>query len=265
MDEVNVQDFDVPLSQGTLFARRWTPAGDSSALDDLAPIVLFHDSLGSVALWRSFPEQLCAVTRRPVIAYDRLGYGLSAERLGPMPFDFIESEALDFFPALQQALRFTNFVAFGHSVGGAMALNCAVAQPEKCEAVITESAQAFNEPMTVAGIRVAEKLFQNPEEFARLEKYHGDKASWVLNAWIDTWCSPEFSDWSLRDLLPQVQRPILAIHGSEDEYGSVEQPQMIVDLASGPTKLVILDGIHHVPHREDPSEILKNANEFLSR
>jgi pimeloyl-ACP methyl ester carboxylesterase len=46
-------------------------------------------------------------------------------------------------------------VPFGHSVGGAMAVATAARIPDRCAAVITESAQAFVEDRTVAGIRAA--------------------------------------------------------------------------------------------------------------
>ena len=67
---------------GQLFARRWFPA----QLDSTRPvIVLFHDSLGCVALWRDFPEQLCARTGLQVVAYDRLGFGQSTPWPAPLP------------------------------------------------------------------------------------------------------------------------------------------------------------------------------------
>lgn len=106
-----------------------------------------------------------------------------------------------------------------------------------CEALITESAQAFVEDKTGAGIIEAKELFKQPEPFERLQRYHGEQTRWVLDAWIDTWLSPEFSDWSLKETLPQVRCPTLAIHGSEDEYGSNLPPEKIARLVSGPSQM----------------------------
>ncbi|HBZ05569.1 MAG TPA: alpha/beta hydrolase, partial [Massilia sp.] len=58
-------------------------------------------------------------------------------------------------PALQRELDFGRFAAFGHSVGGGMAVHCAARHPEQCLALVTESAQAFVEERTLAGIREA--------------------------------------------------------------------------------------------------------------
>ena len=68
----------IALADGQVFVRHWPVAGST-----LAPIVLLHDSLGCVALWRDFPAQLAAASGRDVIAYDRLGYGQSSPRLAP--------------------------------------------------------------------------------------------------------------------------------------------------------------------------------------
>jgi hypothetical protein len=59
------------------------------------------------------------------------------------------------------------------------------------EALITMSAQAFPEERTLQGIRVAKAQFDNDGQVERLKRYHGDKARWVLDAWIETWLHPE--------------------------------------------------------------------------
>lgn len=98
-----------------------------------------------------------------------------------------------------------------------MAVVCAGRLSEHCEAVITEAAQAFVEDRTRQGILQAKADFEAPRIFEKLEKYHGDKTKWVLNAWINVWLSNEF-DWNLESDLPQMKCPTLVIHGNKDEY-----------------------------------------------
>ena len=69
----------------------WSPAVSGAR----APIVLLHDSLGSVELWRGFPEALCAATGRQVVAYDRLGFGRSDAHPATLALDFIAREGYD--------------------------------------------------------------------------------------------------------------------------------------------------------------------------
>jgi pimeloyl-ACP methyl ester carboxylesterase len=156
------------------------------------------------------------------------------------------------------------FIVFGHSVGGGMAVPIAAAYPDRCVGLITESAQAFVEERTREGIRIAQAQFAAPDQMARLEKYHGDNAQWVLDAWVDTWLSPAFAHWSLDGELPRVRCPVLAIHGTEDEYGSTAQPERIVALAGASAKLALLPRCGHVPHREQEAAVLEAAQGFIA-
>ena len=255
-----VQDSLVAVPGGRIFFRRW-----SSGPDNLPPIILLHDSLGSVEQWRAFPAALEKATGRHVIAYDRLGFGRSTQRIEPPSVDFICEEALTFFPAIQHALGITRFSLFGHSVGGAMALVIAAAQWEGCDAVITEAAQAFVEARTLAAIRAAKAQLSEPERFAKLADWHGEKARWVLNAWTEVWLSPEFSSWNLDQHLGKVRCPVLAIHGDLDEYGSVEFARRITSQVTGPSELAILSHCGHVPHRERKEEVLSLSAAFLEQ
>lgn len=252
-------DHWVCLPQGRLFVRTWMPLQATGS-----PIVLFHDSLGSVVLWRGFPAALAERANRPVIAYDRLGFGHSDPRADTLGPGFVADEAETVFPALRAQLGIGRFVAFGHSVGGGMAVHCAARYREDCEALITESAQAFVEDRTLAGIRAAQQLFADPAQVERLGRYHGDKTRWVLSAWIDTWLAPTFADWSLDAVLPQVACPVLVIHGAADEYGSVRHPEKIGRLAGGPVRVEVLADTRHVPHREREPAVLGLVAAFLA-
>lgn len=255
-----VLDSFVEVPGGSVFVRRW-----SADRSERPPIIILHDSLGSVEQWRDFPDALAAATSRHVIAYDRLGFGRSTHRPQRPAVDFISDEAITFFPPIQRALGLTRFSLFGHSVGGAMALVIAASHRKACEGVITEAAQAFVEPRTLAGIRSAKAHFSDPEQFARLAKWHGDKARWVLDAWTEVWLSPEFLSWDLDRYLDRVICPVLAIHGDLDEYGSVEFPRRITRMVKGPSELVILDNCGHVPHRERRQDVLSLTSTFLER
>ena len=261
---VHSQDLWLEHPQGRLFARIWTLAGARSGPEPRAPLVLFHDSLGCVDLWRDLPAQLCAATGRRVIAYDRLGFGRSAPRGGRLALDFIADEAKTYFPIVRQQLGVEKFVAFGHSVGGGMAVNCAAEHAADCEALITIAAQAFPEDRTLEGILVAKEQFRDPRQVDRLRKYHGDRAPWVLDAWIETWLHPEFSTWSLAPVLPRIACPVLAIHGSNDEYGSTRHPELIGQLSGGRSRVEIIPDTQHVPHREQPELIIRLVADFLA-
>ena len=255
-----MEAFTLDTPAGGIHVARWRPA---PAADLHQPIVLLHDSLGCVALWRGFPERLAKATGREVIAYDRLGFGRSAAYPGQLPTSFIADEARTTFAALREELGLDRFALLGHSVGGGMAVEAAGQHADGCEALITVAAQAFIEPRTLAGIREAEVTFAEPDAMARLARYHGDKAEWVLRSWVETWHSEAFRDWHLDDALHGVTCPTLAIHGEKDEFGATEQARRIARLIAGPAEARIL-ACGHVPHRECPEELAAMVAAFLA-
>ena len=263
MQDIVSDDLRVDTHGGGLFARRWRLALQGRS--DVAPIVLFHDSLGCVALWRDFPERLVRATGRPVIAYDRLGFGRSDPHPDSLHDDFIRDEARCAFRHVREQLGIGRFIAFGHSVGGGMAVGCAAEYPVECLAVVTESAQAFVEDRTIEGILEAKRAFEQPGAIDRLRRHHGDKAEWVLRAWTDTWLAPGFAGWSLDDDLPKVQCPSLVLHGDQDEFGSVLHPQRIAARMQGNTTVELLEGIGHVPHREEDERVAELIRAWLAK
>lgn len=259
MNDLTSRDRHIPTPKGRLFARQWLPAAPSGK----APFILLHDSLGSVALWRDFPARLAALTGRPVIAYDRLGFGKSDPYPGRLRSDFISEEARSGLHFIRESFGIGRMILFGHSVGGGMAVASGAAFPDETEAVITLAAQAFVENRTIAGLEQAKLFFRSEEQMDRLARYHGDKAPWVLGAWLDTWLDPSFAHWSLDEALRGLRCPILAIHGDKDEYGSEAHPKRIAALAPGRAEVAIIPDCGHVPHREKLEEVLQLVERFL--
>lgn len=260
---VSTVDHSISSPEGKLFARSWRH--NASTTTPRSTFLLFHDSLGCVELWRDFPTRLAEATGQDVVAYDRLGFGRSDPHPGRLPTTFTHDEPGTFVSAIRDALDIERMIPFGHSVGGSMAIATAARFGDFCDAAITESAQAFVEDRTLEGIRAAQVDFAKPGQVERLARYHGDKASWVLSAWIDTWLAPNFADWNFDDELRATHAPILALHGELDEFGSAAHPQRIARLAGGPSRAVVLEGLGHVPHREQPERVIDELIRFSMR
>jgi len=255
------EEIFIPTPRGQLFASRWVPkvAGASHP-----PIILIHDSLGCIALWRDFPQLLADHTGRTIIAYDRLGFGRSDPHPALLsPPDFITDEAEGDFRVVVDHLAVSEFAVLGHSVGGGMGLGVAATFGSRCQALTTVSAQTFAEAKTLDGVRDAKRFFAAPEQVARISKYHGDKAPWILGAWIENWLSPAFDGWNLDAQIKATACPILAIHGADDEYGSPAHAERIVEKASTPVTLSILPGEGHVPHKTSTETVLASVRDFL--
>ena len=84
-------------------------------------IVMLHEGLGCVALWRDFPAKLAAATGHGVFAYSRAGYG-GSERIDlPRPLDYMSLEARFSLPAVLEAIGFERGILLGHSDGASIA------------------------------------------------------------------------------------------------------------------------------------------------
>lgn len=253
-------DHFIPTPAGRLYSRVWNSLRAPAA----APIVLIHDSLGCVELWRDFPARLSDATQRMVIAYDRLGFGHSDARVDLPQSSFVREEAEIYIPSLLRHFAIDRFVPFGHSVGGGMAICCGAVLHDTCVAIITESAQMFAEDKTLAAIAAAKLEYKDSDRFARLARYHGDKTLWVLHAWTDTWLSPEFRSWNVSQELKQLTAPLLALHGELDEFGSAEHLQTARNLSTAPVTSHLLLNQGHVPHKQNPQMVVELVAEFLS-
>ncbi|PCI57849.1 MAG: alpha/beta hydrolase [Gammaproteobacteria bacterium] len=258
MSTVTSEELFVDVEGAAIYVKKWIP----ETIKYTSPIVLMHDSLGCVDLWRDFPEQLARSLSCIVIAYDRLGFGRSSENKNNPSVNFVWDEADFYFSYIKSAAQFSTYYLFGHSVGGGMSIGIAAVDKE-CLGVITESAQAFIEELTIKGIEEAQVIFQRPEQMERLKKWHGNKANWVLSAWTDTWLSHEFSSWSLESRISKVTCPILVLHGDKDEYGSNAFPEYIAKNVSGESSMKILENCGHVPHKEKMDEVIYHIKLFL--
>ena len=262
-EAVLTRELFVPAVGGRLFVRIWAP-DDAQVTNPDGAFVLLHDSLGCVDLWREFPALLAAQTNRPVVAYDRLGYGRSDPTTAlPLP-DFVSREVQDGLKPVLDALGIQRATLVGHSVGGGMGVYAGVQMPERVQALITIAAQAFPEDRTLKGIAEAKVQFRDEAQLARLKRYHGDKARWVVDAWTDSWLSPAFAKWHLRDALPQLKCPVLALHGEHDEYGTEVHPKIISTQCGGPSHMVLMPETYHLPHREKPQAVVDEIRRFLA-
>lgn len=262
---IHITEQAVTTPSGNLFVRVWAPAGTApgNRASPPCPFVLLHDSLGSVDLWRDFPEALAQATGKPVVAYDRLGYGQSDPAQGLPPGNFVAQEGQAGLKPVLDQLQLERAILLGHSVGGGMAVNAAVQMPQRIAGVVTVAAQAFPEDRTLQAIAQAKLQFQDEAQLARLRKYHGDKARWVVDAWTESWLSPAFANWHVRDVLPQLKCPLLALHGEHDEYGTAVHPQIYSERAGGPSRMMLIPGAHHLPHREQPQAVAQWVQDFV--
>ena len=250
----------IPLPEGRVEAVRILPA---SARPGASPLVILHDALGSVSLWRDLPDRLCSDLGREGLAFDRLGFGRSDPRPGPPGLRFLEAEATERLPEVLRKARIRRPVLFGHSDGASIALLFAAAFPEVPAAVVSIAAHVFVEDVTIAGIDEAARAWETTDLPARLGRHHGDKTESVFRGWSETWRDPSFRSFSAVGAIRALRCPLLVVQGENDEYGTIAQVEAIASAVSGPVKTLVLPGLGHFPHREDPERVLAATESFL--
>lgn len=226
-----------------------------------APLLLLHEGLGSVGLWRGWPEVLAAATGRRVVAYSRLGHGFSELPAEPRTIDFMHEEAATVVPALRAALRMADPVLVGHSDGASIALVHAATHP--VAGLVVLAPHVIAEPVGLVGVAAARDAFRDGDLAHRMARHHRD-AQVTFHNWNDVWLSPGFEAWDLRPLLAGITAPVLAVQGTADPYGTVLHVEALRDGASGPVELLVLD-CGHAPHLEAPDEVTTAVVRFLGR
>ena len=243
--------------------RLWGP--DPSAASPEAPtLVLLHEGLGCVALWRDFPERLAAATGLGVLAYSRAGYGGSTPCALPRPLTYMHDEAREVLPEVLDAIGLRHGVLLGHSDGASIAAIYAGIQADpRLRGLILIAPHFFTEPQALASIAEAKVAYETGDLRLRLGMFHEDVEA-AFRGWNDAWLDPGFESWDLREFLPGIAQPLLLLQGAEDQYGSARQLETARDLAPGPSELVLLPECRHAPHLERPEATLAAIRSFLS-
>lgn len=225
-------------------------------------ILMLHEGLGSIALWKDFPRTLADRTGCRVLLYSRYGHGGSAKLAEKRPVEFMHHEGEVVLPELLERLGVGRPILLGHSDGGSIALIFAGRYPERVPALILEAPHVFVEELSIASIRAAKVAFQTTNFRARLGRYHAhvDETFW---GWNDIWLEPRFRAWNIESYLDSIRCPILCLQGEQDEYGTRAQLETIRARAPQ-TQILMLPNCRHSPHRDQPEATLGKIGEFVA-
>jgi pimeloyl-ACP methyl ester carboxylesterase len=227
-------------------------------------LILLHEGLGSIALWRDFPAKLAQATDCPAVVYSRYGYGRSDALTGPHHVDYMHREALDVLPELRDQLGLNDAILVGHSDGASIALIHAGSGRWPVRAIVLEAPHVFVEDVSIASIAAARAAYETTDLRQRLARYHADVDS-AFRGWNDIWLDPNFRTWTIEDALPGVRCPVLAIQGADDEYGTLAQLDAIERGIAGPFERLVLPQCKHSPHRDQEDAVLAAMAAFVAQ
>lgn len=227
-----------------------------------SPIVLLHEGLGSVSMWRDFPDRLAARTGRTVHAYSRFNYGQSDPLGANYEVDYMHREAVETLPQVLEAVHAPSPILLGHSDGASIALIYA-GSGLPLAGLVVEAPHMFVEDLSIRSIEAARVAYTSTDLPLRLARHHQnpDAAFW---GWNTIWLDPAFRKWDITTCLGRIRCPVLAIQGEQDEYGTMAQLGVIERLVPTQVKSLRFAACGHGPHRDQPEETLAAIDEFVA-
>jgi pimeloyl-ACP methyl ester carboxylesterase len=259
-----------------------TPAGAT-------PFLLLHGFTFNAWTWQPILDVFAAHGR--AVAYDQVPYGLSAKPLraewnGPNPYS--KEAAIAQAVGFMDALGLERAVLVGNSSGGTLALEVALAHPERVSALILVApwvyvtrptlpeALASLPQMRRLSLLIARKLGENgslmdlsyadpsaiTEERRERFQIHTRIAGWD-SAWGELLALSLSAPVTVSEHLAEVQVPVLVVSGQEDRLVPVEDSRRVAEQLPDAT-FVIIPGCGHVPQEECPDALEPILAEWLA-
>lgn len=226
-------------------------------------IVMLHEGLGCVELWRDVPALLAEASGCGVFAFSRFGYGQSDAKPLPWPLSYMHDEAHDVLPRVLDAAGIRAAIMLGHSDGGSIAaIHAGDLRDPRLRGLILIAAHFFVEDSNVAAIEQISAEYAAGELRRKLSRYHRDP-DMAFHGWSDSWLHPDFRRFDITAGLPHIAVPILALQGADDPYGTTLQLDVLRQLARAPLETRLIPDARHAPHLEAKQATLDVIARFV--
>lgn len=226
-------------------------------------LVFLHDALGSVRLWRDFPDQLVRATGCRALLYDRWGSGESEALAPPYSRDYLAEEALHALPEVLAQTGVRDAILIGQSDGASIALAHAGAFPGEVRGVIALSPHLFREAKTLEAIGRQIADFERGDLKARLRRHHGPRTERLFERLVEVWTAGAAgAGWGLEAHVAKARCPVLAIQGEHDEFFSAAQLEALRRLVPH-LEVIRIPGAGHYPMHQARNEVLAPAIRFI--
>ncbi|MEP3278894.1 MAG: alpha/beta hydrolase [Stappiaceae bacterium] len=228
-------------------------------------IVMLHEGLGCLALWRDLPFKLAEQTGYGVFVYSRAGHGQSELADIPRPLDYMNREALEVLPDVLDAFGFERGVLLGHSDGATIAaIYAGSVQDHRVRGAVLMAPHFFTEEMGLAEIARSRSAYEDGDLKQRMAKYHREPDNTFLS-WNEVWLHPDFKNWNVSEVIDFLRIPVLAIQGGDDQYGTLAQIEEIENRIYSPVDVEIFSDCRHSPHLDQTEKTIEAIAEFAAR
>ena len=226
-------------------------------------LVFLHDSWGCVDMWGDFPDKLIELSGLNGLMYDRRGYGQSSPFAVSERNEFyLHDEAHELMNVLDSC-KIQQAVIYGHSDGATIALLAAALHPDRVKGLILEGAHSFIEDSGKKAVLETRERAKETSLLASLEKFHGDKTAEIFRLWHETWLGDYFANWTIVPLLHNITCPVLAFQGEHDDFGSIEQLNILKKEIPTSVTIVEIPNSEHTPRKEAEEETINWVMSFF--
>jgi pimeloyl-ACP methyl ester carboxylesterase len=226
-------------------------------------LVLLHEGLGCVALWKEFPQALAERTGCGVLVYSRPGYGNSDALPLPRAVTYMHEEATTILPAVLDAAGIKKCILVGHSDGASIATIYAGSRQDfRVRALVLMAPHFFVEDMNIRKIADVKAEYEAGDLRRRLARHHRHVDA-AFYGWNGPWLA--FKDWRIEQEVAHIRVPILILQGADDPYGTAAQIELAQDAAYCPVEALMLDHCGHAPQRDRPEATLVAIAAFVER
>lgn len=249
--------------------------------------VLLHGFGASLYTWHAVMQSLSQLGS--VIAFDRPGFGLTERPLswqGLNPYCAVAQVnlvlgLLDHFGAERAVL-------VGNSAGGTVAMQTALAYPERISALILVDPAVYdamggpvwlhyllaNPQMRRMGPLITRAMLGRGRDLIRLAWHDPDRLTpemleyykkpyrvenWDKALWEFTLAS---TPAKLADRLDQLRLPVLVVTGDDDRIVPAADSIRLADELPNAT-LEVIAGAGHIPHEEQPQQFMEAVSRFV--
>ncbi|MBK5930883.1 alpha/beta fold hydrolase [Halochromatium salexigens] len=266
------------------------PPGNASTSPDTAPaFVLLHGFTFNLFTWNRLFDAFAQ--HGAVVAYDQLPYGLSAKPVPDAergdPDLYSKAAALEQLFALLDTLELERVILVGNSSGGTLALEAALAQPERVAGLILIAPWVYSQrpilpdwlvelpQMQRLSLALARYLgSQSPlldysyadptridEERRALTSAHRLLAGWDL-AWGALLKRSLSDPVTIAERLDAITQPALVLTGDADQVVPVSDTAATAEALANAT-LVTLPACGHLPQEECPAQVEAAVSAWL--
>ena len=228
-------------------------------------VVLLHEGLGSLAMWKDIPRELFKELELNIFVYSRAGYGKSSIVNLPRPINYMNLEAEKYLPKLLLEFNLKNVFLLGHSDGATIAaINSTLENNNyKILGTILIAPHFFIEEMNIVSIREIRNIYEHNLK-KKLSKYHSNPDV-AFYGWNDVWLDDKFKNWNITKMLKDIKIPILAIQGKDDPYGTLAQIEVLEKNIKGKLNKLILNNCGHNPLIDKPKESINKIKDFINQ